>query len=148
MFKPYTLQIWLSEQAVPLAIILGILVAGFLLLKISASRRKHALLRERAGHTEDTFVEHLSNFGFDPTIARATYQYLQQEQNVHFPIFLTDHLDEDLGLGLGELEESKIALARESGRELRPGLRHEQIITVEDLIRFIQASPRRREMVA
>jgi len=148
MFTPYTVQIWLSEQAGPLAIIIGVLVAGLLLLKISASRRKRALLRERAGHTEDTFVEHLSSFGFDPVIARATYRYLQNEQNVHFPIFLTDHLDEDLGLGMKELEESKFALARESNRELRPGLRHEPIVTVEDLIRFIQASPRRKEKVA
>jgi hypothetical protein len=148
MFTPYNLRIWLSEQAVPLAFIVGILVAGFLLLKISAARRKSALLRARAGHTEDTFVEHLSTFGFDPILARSTYRYLQNHQNVHFPIFLTDHLDEDLGLGLGELEESKIALARESGREFRPGLRHEPIVTVEDLIRFIQASPRRKEKVA
>lgn len=148
MFTPYTVQIWLSEQAVPLAFIVGVLVAGFLLLKISAARRKSALLRERAGHTEDTFVEHLIAFGFDPAIARSTYRYLQNEQNVHFPIFLTDHLDEDLGLGLAELEESKLALARQSMRELRPGLRHEPIITVEDLIRFIQASPRRKEKVA
>lgn len=148
MFTPNTVQIWLSEQAVPLALIVGVLIAGFLLLKISAARRKHTLLRERAGHTEDTFVEHLTTFGFDPKIARSTYRYLQNEQNVHFPIFLTDHLDEDLGLGLAELDESKVALARENQRELRPGLRHEPIVTVEDLIRFIQASPRRKEMVA
>jgi hypothetical protein len=148
MFTPYNVQIWLSEQAVPLALIVGVLVSGFLLLKISASRRKHSLLRERAGHTEDTFVEHLSTFGFDPSIARSTYRYLQNEQNVHFPIFLTDHLDEDLGLGLAELEESKLALAQQNMRELRPGLRHEPIVTVEDLIRFIQASPRRKEKVA
>ena len=148
MFTPNTVQIWLSEQAVPLALIIGVLVAGFLLLKVSASRRKHSLLRERAGHTEDTFVEHLNTFGFDPPIARSTYRYLQNEQNVHFPIFLTDHLDEDLGLGLAELEESKFALAQHSQREFRPGLRHEPIVTVEDLIRLIQSSPRRKEKVA
>ncbi|SFS00031.1 hypothetical protein SAMN05421771_0442 [Granulicella pectinivorans] len=148
MFTPSTVQLWLSEQATPLMIIVGVLVAGFLLLKFSAARRKAALLRERAGHTEDSFVEHLTTFGFDPIIARSTYRYLQEKQNVHFPIFLTDHLDEDLGLGLGDLEQTKVALAFESGREFRPGVRHEPLITVEDLIRLIQASPRKREMVA
>jgi len=148
MFTPSTVQIWLSEQAKPLFLIVAVLIAGLLFLKFSAARRKAALLRERAGHTEDTFVQHLSTFGFDPSIARSTYRYLQTHQNVHFPIFLTDHLDEDLGLGLEDLEETKIALAIESRREFRPGLRHEPIVTVEDLIRFIQASPRKREKVA
>ena len=148
MFTPSTVQLWLSEQATPLMIIVGVLVAGFLLLKFSAARRKAALLRERAGHTEDSFVEHLTTFGFDPIIARSTYRYLQEKQNVHFPIFLTDHLDEDLGLGIGDLEQTKVALAIESGREFRPGLRHDPIVTVEDLIRFIQASPRKKQMVA
>jgi hypothetical protein len=148
MFTPSTVQIWLSQQAMPLLLIVGTLVAGFLFLKFSAARRRTALLRERAGHTEDTFVQHLSTFGFDPSIARSTYRYLQTQQNVHFPIFLTDHLDEDLGLGLEDLEQTKIALAVESRREFRPGLRHEPVVTVEDLIRFIQASPRKREKVA
>jgi len=148
MFTPSTVQIWLSEQAVPFAVIVGILITGFLLLKLSVARRRQVLLRKRAGHSEDTFVDHLSTFGFDPLIARATYRHLQHEQNLPFPIFVTDLLDEDLGLGIEELEESKRVLVHQSNRILLPGIRHEPILTVEDLIRFIQASPRKRRMVA
>jgi hypothetical protein len=148
MLTPSTVQIWLTEQAVPLALILGMLIIGFLVLKLSVAHHRRILLRRRAGHTEDSFVNHLSNFGFDPAIARDTYRYLQHEQNVPFPIFVTDLLDEDLGLGLKELEQSKQVLVSQSNRVLLPGIRHEPILTVEDLIRFVQASPRKRRMVA
>ncbi len=108
MFTPNTVQLWLVDQALPLTILVVALVGGFFLLKFSAVRRRSVLVRQRAGHTEDTFVEHLVTFGFDPALARSTYRYLQHEQNVHFPILSTDYLDEDLGLDLEDLDETKV----------------------------------------
>ncbi|RXH58844.1 hypothetical protein [Granulicella sibirica] len=148
MATPDTFQLWISAQTIPLAILATLLAAGFLLLYLSALRRRRALIRERAGHTEEGFVRHLATFGFDPAIARSTYRYLQDVQNVHFPILLHDALDEDLGLGTEDVDESRKDLLAANQRELRPGLRHEPLITVEDLIRFIQASPRRRDEAA
>jgi hypothetical protein len=148
MFTPSTVQLWLYDQAWPICIIAVLLVGGFMLLKFSAIRRRAAMQRERAGNTEDTFVEHLCSFGFDPSIARSTYQYLQNEQNVHFPILINDRLDEDLGLDLADIDQTTAALVVINKREFRPGVRHEPIETVEDLIRLLQASPRSKDVAA
>jgi hypothetical protein len=148
MSAPTTVELWLSQQAIPLILIAVLLITGFLILTISARRRRATMLRERIGHTEDRFVEELCASGFDPKIARQTYRMLQAEQSVHFPILLGDRLDEDLGLDTADVEEMTTNLLAATGREHRPGLRQEPFVTVEDVVRFIQASPRRRHEAA
>ncbi len=148
MVTPNSVQQWLAEQVVPLTIIVVLMIAGFLVLAISARRRRATLLRERAGHTEDRFVEELAGFGFDPKIARLTYRILQSEQSVQFPILLQDRLDEDLGLDDSDVEEMTVRVLAGAERENRPGLRHEPFVTVEDVVRYVQASPRRRHEAA
>lgn len=143
MFTPDTLTLWLQEQAWPLVIIAGCVVLAFVVLKISAQRRHEALARERQGVTEETFAAHLEKFGFDPTIAAATYRYLQEVQLVQFPILPKDHLDEDLGLDSDDIKQTVREMIPALGREFNPGLLHKPLITVEDLIRLLQASPRK-----
>ena len=141
-------QQWLSDLALPLLLIgLGILI-GFTALYISAQRRRSSLVRDRAGRTEETFVEYLAEYGFDPELARATYRYLQKRQKVAFPIEPFDDLDCDLGLDGEDLSETIRALLAETGRIYLPGLLDSPLVTVEDLVRTIQASPRREKMVA
>ena len=142
MVTPVDLSIWLREQAWPLAIIAGIVLFTYISLRVSAHNRRTALARERAEVTNETFTEYLAQFGFDPTIASSTYRYLQEVQNVRFPILASDNLDEDLGLGLDEVDQSVRELTAALDRELLPGLHQRQPITVEDLVRVIQASPR------
>ena len=98
-----TLQQWLGEQIVPLVFIGFAVLMGFALLYFSAQSRRSALTRDRSGRTEETFVEFLAPYGFDPEIARATYRYLQERQQVAFPILPTDDLDRDLGLNEDEV---------------------------------------------
>jgi hypothetical protein len=148
MQTPSTLSIWLSEQAVPLAIILVLAALVMIVLSVSARNRRVRLNQARAGTNEDTFVESLGVYGFDPQISRAVYSYLQEKQNVHFPIEATDLLDEDLGLDLVDLEETVRDVLQLTRRQYQPGLRHEPLVTVEDLVRFIQASPRLIERAA
>ena len=148
MQTPSTLSIWLSEQAVPLAIILVLAALVMIVLSVSARNRRVRLNQARAGTNEDTFVESLVVYGFDPQISRAVYSYLQEKQNVHFPIEATDLLDEDLGLDLVDLEETVRDVLQLTRRQYQPGLRHEPLVTVEDLVRFIQASPRLIERAA
>ena len=102
----------------------------------------------RSGNNEDTFVDSLLAYGFDPVVARATYRYLQDKQRVSFPIEATDLLDEDLGLGMSDIEESVSDLVLICHRLNQPGLRYTPMVTVEDLVRFIQASPRLSELAA
>jgi len=142
MVTPDTLTIWLKEQAWPIGIIVACVVLAFLLLKISASRRHKALARERNGITETTFAAHLERYGFDPVIAAATYRYLQERQRVNFPILPGDQLDEDLGLDSEDITQTVREMTVNLGRQFNPGLLHKPLVTVEDLVRMLQASPR------
>ena len=148
MQTPSTPLIWLSEQAWPLAIIVALL--GFVMIALYASARARRLnMNEaRSGLNEDTFVNSLLVYGFDPMIARTTFRYLQEKQRVSFPIEATDQLDEDLGLDMVDVNESIQDIFRLTDRIYQPGLKHTPIITVEDLVRLVQASPRLSEMAA
>ncbi len=142
MQTPSTLSIWLSEQALPLAVIVVLLAFVMIVLTVSARNRRLKMNATRSGTNEDTFVESLLVYGFDPEISRTVYRYLQEKQNVHFPIEATDLLDEDLGLDLVDLDETVQDSLRLTRRVYQPGLKHTPLTTVEDLVRFIQASPR------
>ena len=89
----------------------------------------------------------MAAYGFDLEIARATYLYLQQEQGVAFPIDPRDDLDRDLGLDAEAVEQTLRDLLDRTAREYLPGLLESPLVTVVDLVRHIQASPR-REAVA
>jgi hypothetical protein len=148
MQTPSTVPIWLSEQAVPLLTIVALLGVVLAVLYLSARRRRSTMNKVRAGATEETFVQSLLVYGFDANLARTTYQYLQQKQGVNFPIEAPDKLDEDLGLSLGDLDQSIRELLRLTHRTYLPGLKHRPLVTVEDLVRLIQASPRSAELAA
>jgi hypothetical protein len=143
MMTPDSLHLWLGQQATTLLSVCCALVLLFVILYVSARGRRASLLRRRSGLTEDTFVEDMVPFGYDPEIARATYRYLQERQNVAFPIVPNDALDEDLGLDSEDLDQTIRALLDATGRDHLPGLLHSPLLTVEDLVRYIQASPRK-----
>ena len=148
MQTPSTPLIWLSEQALPLAIIVAFLGFVMLVLTMSARSRKTQMNQARSGVNEDTFVNSLLVYGFDPMIARTTFRYLQEKQRVSFPIEAGDHLDEDLGLGLEDVEESIHDILKLTDRVYQAGLMHTPLVTVEDLARLIQASPRSSALAA
>lgn len=148
MQVPSTIWIWLTEQAVPLLIIAALLAFVMIVLTMSARSRRAKMNASRAGINEDTFVNSLLPYGFDPSIARTTFRYLQEKQRVSFPIQASDLLDEDLGLDLADVEESVHDLLGLTDRLYQPGLKHTPLVTVEDLVRFIQASPRLSELAA
>ena len=137
------LQQWLGDQIVPLFFVGFAILMGFALLYFSAKSRRSSLARDRSGRTQQTFVEGLAPNGFDPEIAAATYRYLQQRQRVAFPILPTDDLDRDLGLDENEVKTTVRDLLSQMGREYLPGQLDSPLVTVVDMVRCIQASPRR-----
>jgi hypothetical protein len=143
MSSHFALQQWLGEQIVPVFMIGFAILMGFAMVYFSAKSRRSSLTRDRSGRTEETFAEYLAAYGFDPEIARTTYRYLQEHQQVAFPIEPTDDLDRDLGLDGEEVNRTVRALLDETGREYLPGLLGSPLVTVVDLVRYIQASPRR-----
>jgi hypothetical protein len=148
MNTPGTIQSWLSEQAAPILIIGFALVLGFAILYFSARGRRSKMVSRRYGLTEDTFVGDLTPFGFDPQVSRAAYRYLQEHQNISFPILPMDALDEDLGLDSEDVNQTIHELLDLTGRDHLPGLLHSPLVTVEDLVRYIQASPRKSQTSA
>ncbi len=151
MGTPADLSIWLKEQTWPIVFSLVCFGLVYVLLKVSARRRLHRLARQRDGVTENTFATHLERYGFDALITRSTYRYLREVQLVQFPIMPGDKLDEDLGLDSVDVDQTVRELSHALHREYTPGLRYAPLVTVEDLVRLLQASPRlsqRRENVA
>ena len=142
---PSTLALWLKEQSVPLAIIVLMVLVVVLILRVSAARRRETMLRERGGISEATFTAYLQRYGFDPLIASTTYHYLQEEQLVAFPILPGDALDEDLGLDSEDIQQTVRDLTHRLKRDRNPGLRSAPMVTVEDLVRLLQASPRKAQ---
>jgi len=138
---------WMGEQAMPLFFLGFALLMGLALLYISAQSRQAALVRDRSGRSEETFTEYLAAYGFDPEIARATYRYLQQVHGIAFPILPKDDLDRDLGLNDDEVRQALRDLLNEAGRAYLPGLIDAPVVKVVDLVRYVQASPRRVETV-
>lgn len=142
MFTPDSVGMWLREQAGPLAVIFAAALLLWIVLKLSATHRRVTLQRERSAVTEESFVEQLERRNFDPLICATTYRYLQDVQRIHFPLLPSDLLDEDLGLDSEEVEQTLRELSASLRRRRVPGLRHAPMVTVEDLIRRLQASPR------
>ena len=138
-----TILQWLGEQIVPLFFIGFAILMGTAMVYFSWRTRRSSLARQRAGRTPENFAEYLSGYGFDPEIARTAYIYLQERTRVDFPIEPTDDLDRDLGLYGEESNEALRDLLDETGREYLPGLIDQPLVTVVDLIRYVQASPRR-----
>ena len=148
MATPDTFSIWFREQSLPIGLILIAILVAFLILRYSARRRQESLLRERDGITEQTFTSHLSRYGFDASITSTTYRYLQEVQRVQFPILPGDALDEDLGLDSEDIQQTVLELTEALKREPNPGLRSTPVVTVEDLVRLLQASPRKTRSAA
>jgi len=144
MVIPDTLSIWLKEQAWPIAILLSFVAFVFAVLKISVARRRSVLSREREGITEQTFVEHLAQYNFDPLITGATYRYLQDVQRIQFPILPSDDLYDDLGLDTIDVDQTIRELLQTLNRAENPGVSQRPILTVEGLVRHLQASPRKK----
>jgi len=138
-----TIQQWLGEQIVPVFLIGFAMLMGLALVYLSALNRRNAMARRRAGRTEDTFAEYLSRYGFDDAICRSTYRYLQEKQRVSFPIEPMDDLDRDLGLDGDDVKTTLRDLLEQNGREYLPGTLDSPLVRVVDLVRYIQASPRR-----
>ena len=142
MQAPSSLSLWLSEQAGPLVIIASFLAFLMIVLNLSARNRQAQMKRARPGADESTFVEALVTHGFDAALLRFTYRYLRETQGISFPLEPADRLDEDLGLDGAAVEWAVRDLLQQCGRLYQPGLRFTPLVTVEDLIRFLQASPR------
>ena len=137
MVTPTDLGAWLSLQARPLGILFGILILTYVALKASAWQRRRTLTQQREGVTEDSFAEYLAEFGLDPAISRSTYRYLQQVQNVQYPILPSDTL-EDLGLDPDDVEQTVRDLCTALQVPKIAGL--SQVHTVHDLVRMLHAA--------
>lgn len=133
---------WLGYHSWPLWLLLAAIVGCIILLRISAWARESRIRRKRRGITQETFTAQLEQYGFDPVITSATFRYLREVQLVPFPILPGDDMAEDLGLSPEEIEQSVRDLSIGLRREYSPGLQPVPLVTVEDLIRLLQASPR------
>jgi hypothetical protein len=133
---------WFGHHAWPLWLLLAAVVVCIVLLRISAWTREHSLRRKRAGITQETFTAQLQQYGFDPVITSSSFRYLREVQLVPFPVLPGDDLEKDLGLAPEDIDETVRDLAIALHREYSPGLQPIPPVTVEDLIRQLQAYPR------
>jgi hypothetical protein len=132
----------LSPHLQVVAVLLSLVAGAILLLFLSGWLRRRSLRKKRAGVTQERFTAFLQQYGFDPVITSSTYRYLQEIQMVGFPILPSDALDRDLGLDADEIDQTLRDLSSALHREYSPGLMYTPLITVEDLVRLLQAFPR------
>jgi len=137
------IQQWLIEQMVPVFMVGFAALAGLALVYFSAQSRKAGRRRDRAGQNVETFTEKLAAHGFDPEIARAVYDYLEERTRVGFPILPGDDLDRELGLDRDDVNEALRDLTAQMGRDYLPGLIATPIVTVAELAGAVQGSPRK-----
>ena len=140
--RTLTIPAWLGHSAWPLCLLVALIVACVLLLRLSAWYREHKLRRQRAGVTQETFTAQLEQYGFDPVITGSTFRYLREVQAIPFPVLPGDDLEKDLDLTSEEVDQTVRDLTLALRREYSPGLQSTPLVTIEDLIRLLQASPR------
>jgi hypothetical protein len=133
---------WLGHHAWPLWLLLALVVACMALLRLSAWSRERRIRRKRVGVTQETFTAQLEQYGFDPVITGSTFRYLREVQLIPFPVLPGDDLEKDLGLTPEDVDQSVRDLTLALRRVHSPGLQPTPLVTVEDLIRLLQASPR------
>lgn len=148
MFTPFDASLFLRQLVWPFLGTVLVIALGLGLLKYQAHRRLQRMIKEREGITQASFTEHLEKYGVDTVIAASTYRYLQEVQLVGFPIMPEDSLDEDLGLDSDDVRQTILELSVALNREYSPGVRSTPVVTVEDLVRLLQASPRARQSSA
>ena len=134
---------WPQGPGLLLLLLAASALAALLIVQGSAVYRIRSKRRERAGISEIGFTAYLERFGFDPAIASTTYLYLSETQEIPFPILPDDSLYDDLGMDEEDVTTTLADLARILDRIALPGLRPQPLLTVEDLLRFLQACPRR-----
>jgi hypothetical protein len=133
---------WLAHHAWPLWLLLAVAILCVVLLRLSAWIRERDLRHRRAGITPETFTAQLQQYGFDPVITSSTFRYLREVQLVPFPVLPGDRLEETLGLAPEDIDQALRDLSTALRRVYSPGLQPVPLVTVEDLIRLLQASPR------
>jgi len=132
---------FLTAEFLPFLILAGGLCFGLVVLFLSGVTRQRRLLSARRGEDVESFVLYLASFGFDAGISRSTYEYLVSEEAVVFPVHHTDRLDRDLHISDDEVSRMVDNLLRINDRVAVPGIRPVFFVTVEDVLRHIQASP-------
>jgi len=142
------LRVWLSDQALPFGLLLAFLAGGLFVVYVSGVMRKSRLASRRAGRDEASFVHEMLSLGYDLQICRTAYTYLQQEQKISFPILPEDRLNLDLRMADTDVTDMVHHLLTANGRERASGHSYTPLITVQDVVRQVQASPMRRLMVA
>lgn len=142
LVRTYSIPAWLAHHALPLWLLLAAVVGCVILLRLSAWTRERRLRRRRDGVTQETFTAQLQQYGFDPVITSAIFRYMREVQLIPFPVLPGDHLAEDLGLTPEEIDQAVRDLALALRREYSPGLQPLPPVTIEDLIRLLQAYPR------
>ena len=143
-----TLRGWLTDQALPFGLLLAFLAGGLVVVFVSRVMRNSRLATRRSGRDEVSFVNEMLHMGCDPGISRTAYAYLQHKRKIAFPILPEDRLDLDLGLEDTDVTDMVNYLLAADSREHASAQSYPPLITVQDVVRRVQASPMRRLMVA
>jgi hypothetical protein len=122
----------------------------FTIASLPNNRRRILLLRNRTNvsgkHSDEVFPFSYDDLEIEveiedsPDLELSIYRYLNEKTDL--PVLAHATLVEDLGLSDAQLGETIYELLAMNGREYSPGLFTYPLITVEDLVLYIEASPR------
>ncbi|MCW5958619.1 MAG: hypothetical protein KIS76_00545 [Pyrinomonadaceae bacterium] len=124
-------------------IFLGVFVLGTILLWI----KDYIIRRNRKEDKKEDFIKHFVKQGISELLALDVYQYLQNWMSFNdFPVRPLDNLVVIYGIADEDLDDSIIEIAEANSYEIPKNTDYweKQIVTVEDLIRFIDSFPRKK----
>jgi hypothetical protein len=106
-----------------------------------ARGNKKMLTETRAGHDMECFVREMTAAGHDESVSRAVYCYIEEMHGIDFPILPGDDLCTTLGITDDDVYRAVPALLTDAGRAPQLGRLKQPIITVADLVDFVERAP-------
>jgi hypothetical protein len=132
---------WILNDGWTFSVLMVFMVASWVAVFFCARGNKKMLTKTRAGHDMDCFAQEMAAAGHNEDVARAVYRYIQEAHDIDFPILPGDDLSTTLGITDDDVYRAIPALLTGAGRAPQIGRLKQQIITVADLVDFVERAP-------
>jgi len=132
---------WILNDGWSVGVFLVFLAVSGITVFCAAKDRNKRILMSRAGYTVENFLAEMEAAGHDVQVARTVYQFIQGTYRVGFPIQPGDDLYLMLGITDASVWRAMPALLQATGREPRIGRLLKPIVTVQELVHFVEVAP-------
>ena len=139
---------WLLNDGSSFSALMIFLILCLVVVAVAARGNKKQLSQDRAGYDVECFVQEMTNNGYDETVCRIVYHYIQSMYRIDFPIMPGDDLYTVFGITEDAAQRSMPVLMQATGRQDRRASRlRKPLNTVKDLVDYVESLPRTLDYV-